>query len=180
MTKREAPGKLEIVREFVNTLEVETGGDAVATPAGLRSFLAGYELLPGNARVKASDVSRAQELREALRLALLGNNGEPVAPAAHATLDGVARRAGLALRFGSEGARLEPGRSGVEGALGRLLGIVAASMADGTWSRLKACRASDCEWAFYDHTKNRSGRWCSMEVCGNRAKVRAYRARANA
>ncbi len=48
-------------------------------------------------------------------------------------------------------------------------------MVDGTWSRLKACR--QCEWAFYDWSKNRSGRWCAMSVCGNRTKVRAYRAR---
>jgi predicted RNA-binding Zn ribbon-like protein len=65
----------------------------------------------------------------------------------------------------------------VDGALGALLGTVAAAMADGTWSRLKACRADNCHWAFYDHTRNRSGVWCDMAVCGNRAKVRAYRHR---
>ncbi|MGH2778535.1 MAG: CGNR zinc finger domain-containing protein, partial [Actinomycetota bacterium] len=31
--------------------------------------------------------------------------------------------------------------------------------------------------AFYDHSKNRSGKWCTMRVCGNRAKTRAYRER---
>jgi predicted RNA-binding Zn ribbon-like protein len=51
-------------------------------------------------------------------------------------------------------------------------------MADGTWDRLKACAADDCHWAFYDHTRNRSGRWCSMAVCGNRAKVERFRERA--
>jgi predicted RNA-binding Zn ribbon-like protein len=50
-------------------------------------------------------------------------------------------------------------------------------MADGTWSRLKACRAADCRWAFYDRARNHSRHWCSMEVCGNRTKARAYRAR---
>jgi predicted RNA-binding Zn ribbon-like protein len=50
-------------------------------------------------------------------------------------------------------------------------------MRDGTWDRMKACRADDCEWAFYDSSRNRSGTWCSMEVCGNRAKARAFRAR---
>ena len=45
------------------------------------------------------------------------------------------------------------------------------------WKRLKACRLHTCEWAFYDHTKNRSGAWCNMAVCGNRAKARAYRER---
>ncbi len=55
--------------------------------------------------------------------------------------------------------------------------IVHDSIAQGTWSRLKACREHECEWAFYDHTKNRSGAWCSMQRCGNRAKARAFRER---
>jgi predicted RNA-binding Zn ribbon-like protein len=46
-----------------------------------------------------------------------------------------------------------------------------------TWSRLKACRDDTCKWAFYDHSKNRSGHWCSMEVCGSRHKARQYRER---
>jgi predicted RNA-binding Zn ribbon-like protein len=54
---------------------------------------------------------------------------------------------------------------------------VAAAAADGTWERAKACRADDCRWAFYDQSRNRSARWCDMAVCGNRTKVRAYRAK---
>ena len=72
---------------------------------------------------------------------------------------------------------LEPGAAGVDGALGRLVAIVATAMADGTWSRLKACQADRCGWAFYDHARNRSRRWCSMAVCGNRTKARSYRRR---
>jgi len=48
---------------------------------------------------------------------------------------------------------------------------------DGTWARVKACVADDCQWAFYDSSRNRSGRWCDMAVCGNREKVRTYRSR---
>jgi predicted RNA-binding Zn ribbon-like protein len=85
------------------------------------------------------------------------------------------------MRFDDSGvATLEPAAAGVDGALGRLLAIVAAAQADGSWERLKACPWDTCRWAFYDHSKNRSGRWCSMEVCGNRAKVAAYRKRAAA
>ena len=36
----------------------------------------------------------------------------------------------------------------------------------------------DCRWAFYDGSKNRSGRWCDMASCGNRMKARAFRERA--
>ena len=72
---------------------------------------------------------------------------------------------------------IEPCRPGVDGALGRLLGIVAEAQKEGTWSRLKACPWDTCRWAFYDHSRNRSGVWCNMAVCGNRAKVRSYRER---
>jgi predicted RNA-binding Zn ribbon-like protein len=66
---------------------------------------------------------------------------------------------------------------GVEGALGSVVGAVATTAADGHWSRLKACPADDCRWAFYDVSRNRSRTWCSMDSCGNRTKTRAYRAR---
>jgi len=177
MAKREAPGQLELVERFVNTLEVETGVDAIATPAQLRMWLSDYGLVDRDVRVRSEDVTRAVALREALRQLLLANNGGPAALGALGELDRAAGRAGLAVRFGGGGVSLTPSRGGVTGALGSVLAIVAASMADGTWERMKACRADDCAWAFYDHTKNRSGRWCSMAVCGNRTKVRAYRAR---
>ena len=71
-------------------------------------------------------------------------------------------------------------RPGFQGALGRLLGVAYRSMAQGTWWRLKACPAEDCQWAFYDRSRNRSAVWCDMKVCGNRHKVRAFRERHSA
>ena len=50
-------------------------------------------------------------------------------------------------------------------------------MNDRTWARLKACPAEDCQWAFYDHSRNRSGTWCEIGKCGNRAKARRFRER---
>jgi predicted RNA-binding Zn ribbon-like protein len=84
----------------------------------------------------------------------------------------------VSLRFDSGGrVRLEPAARGIDAALGRLIAIAASAMVDGTWSRLKACRADDCHWAFYDHARNHSRHWCSMAVCGNRTKARTYRQR---
>jgi predicted RNA-binding Zn ribbon-like protein len=67
--------------------------------------------------------------------------------------------------------------TGVDGAIARLMAIVAAAVEHGRWERLKACPREECEWAFYDKSKNRSGRWCSMEACGNIEKARAFRER---
>ena len=178
-----APGALEAVRAFVNTVNLEDEQEQLTDPRALGTWLRERELLDGGGRAPTvADLRRAVDLREALRELLLGHHGdhEPASGAAE-TVDAAARRARLEMRFDERGtATLAPAAAGVDGALGRLLSIVAAAQADGSWERLKACPWDTCRWAFYDHSKNRSGRWCSMEVCGNRAKVAAYRRRAAA
>ncbi len=176
-TREAAPGDLELVRRFVNTRNVERGTDGLAGPAELVAWLEEHSLV-ARASAGPADVVAARQLREAIRALLLENNGVSTRKEAALTLNRTARAAGLALAFDPDGgARLEPAARGVAGALGRLLAIVAAAMADGTWTRLKACRADDCRWAFYDRARNRSRHWCSMAVCGNRTKARAYRDR---
>jgi predicted RNA-binding Zn ribbon-like protein len=174
-----APGRLDVVRRFINTAELDEGTDELATPKGLAAWLAANDLaFPAHARVSAADVGTAAEVREALRAALFAHGGGDLDPQAPATLDAAAVRAGVTLRFGPAGeSYLEPAADGVDAAIGRLLAIVAEAMADGTWQRLKACQKDDCRWAFYDHTRNRSGVWCSMAVCGNRTKVERFRQR---
>ena len=178
---QEAPGSLELVRAFVNSVDLEDDEDQLGDPAALGAWLADRGLLDEDHKAPAAaDLRRAVELREALRELLLGHHGdrEPAAGAAR-VVDDAACRAKLQTRFDDAGTfSLQPAASGVDAALGRLLAVVAAAQADGSWERLKACPWDTCRWAFYDHSKNRSGRWCSMEVCGNRAKVAAYRRRA--
>jgi len=177
--QQEAPGELERVRAFVNTVDLETGIDELAEPASLTDWLVGHGLASSETRATAADLRHALELRESLRAVLISHTeGTPAPPDAFRTLDRSAHRARLRLRFDEHGgAAVEPAAGGVEGALGRLLAIIHAAIAQGSWVRLKACREHTCEWAFYDHTKNRSGAWCTMQVCGNRAKARAYRER---
>jgi predicted RNA-binding Zn ribbon-like protein len=158
---------LAFIRDFVNTLDRETGVD------GLVPWLH----TQGASRPRRREVVEAARVREAMRMLLLGHNGAVVdVAAAERVLDRAARRSGLHVRFRGS-ARFEPTRRGVDGVIGRILGAVATAATEGTWARLKACRAPDCAWAFVDSTRNHSRRWCSMAVCGNRAKGRAYRAR---
>src|SRR3954452_10721212 len=177
-----APGDLNHIRRFVNTLDLEDGSDLVAEPEALRDWLAERALIDAHAELTQADVRQAQAVREALRKLLLANNGDPLDPAAPETLNAAAKSAELQLHIAPDGsAELAPCRTGIDAAIGRLLAIVHTSMADGTWPRLKACALHDsCEWAFYDWTKNRSGTWCDMKVCGNRSKARAYRERKRA
>src|SRR5207247_1958223 len=94
-------------------------------------------------------------------------------PEAIETLNAIAARVELGVRFDEAGrAQLEPT---APRPLAGILVAVHDAMADGSWSRLKACR--NCRWAFYDYSKNRSASWCSMRLCGNRIKTRAYRSR---
>jgi predicted RNA-binding Zn ribbon-like protein len=177
--RQQAPERLELVRAFVNTFDIETGAEELSDPAALERWLAQAGLWDGGRPAGPADLRRAQHLRESLREILLAHNALEVdLAAATRTVDDMAQRARLRICFDDhDTAALEPLARGVDGAIGRLLAIVATAMADGTWERLKACREHTCEFAFYDRTKNRSGAWCTMEVCGNRAKARAYRER---
>jgi predicted RNA-binding Zn ribbon-like protein len=174
-----APDQLDQIRVFVNTFDLETSEEQLGDPDALSGWLRERGLLPdGDAALSDADVRQAQSLREALRKLLLAHNGAPLDPAAVDEVNAAAKSAELVVRFDEHGhAGLSPVRPGIDGALGRLLAIVYRAMADGTWERLKACRDDSCEWAFYDWSKNRSGAWCDMAVCGNRAKARAYRER---
>jgi predicted RNA-binding Zn ribbon-like protein len=167
-----------LVVDFVNTIDRRPGEEKLATPAGLRDWLAGRNLLGARARVSADDLEDAVRLREALRDLLAVKSGlDADAARAGAEVERAAQRAGLGLRLDGGLARLEPSAGGVPGALGRIVAEVSVGMTDGTWDRMKACRADDCRWAFLDTAKNRSRAWCSMEDCGNREKARAFRAR---
>ena len=168
-----APGPLATVQAFVNTLDLEGAPSCCRTPRRCERGSPAPALLDGDAAVGAAEHARAIALREALRDVLSGDD------AAVARVNEAGERAGLrpVLRRGG-GSALEPTAGGVDGALGRLVAIVHGAVADGTWAHLKACERDRCRWAFYDHSKNHSGRWCDMDVCGAEEKsARAYRRR---
>jgi predicted RNA-binding Zn ribbon-like protein len=173
------PPGAKLIEEFVNSIELDKAdGEHLRDPASLRDWLGERGLLPARARVGDDDVASARRVREALRKLLLANNGAPLDPDALATLNSVAGESRLRLRFSPHGdAELVPEQPGVPGALARILAVAYTSMAGESWERLKACRLDDCQWAFFDQSKNRSRTWCSMKGCGNRAKARAYRER---
>jgi predicted RNA-binding Zn ribbon-like protein len=167
-----APERLRLVQRFVNSNDCEGGHDEFSTPSALAGWFRNAGLRVG--RLDARDLERVVNLREALRTLLLANNGRAVGERALAVLDHEAARTGVALRFSATTPALAPQGSGLDRVLGELLAVVFAAMVDGTWLRLKACRRDVCRWAFYDHSKNRSGTWCTMDVCGNRTKTSAY------
>ena len=177
-SRQTAPGDLELIRAFVNTKDFEDGSERFDGPEATRDWLTERGFLSPGARVSAQDVERAVDLREAVRDALLAHHDRATDADAVARLSSLAGGVPLRVSFGADGsAVLEPAGEGMDEALGRVLAVIHTSIVDGTWPRMKVCPADDCRWAFYDHSKNRSGKWCDMAVCGNRAKAREYRAR---
>ena len=167
----------ELIVDFVNTAGFDPDREDLPTPAALVDWLEARGLQPGPNATRRS-YEAALEVREALRDLLSSHNEVEIdVDAAIDVLDGAARRARLEVCFAEQTGRVEPQTEGVSGAIGRILAEVYVAMATAEWQRLKACRADDCRYAFYDSARNRSRAWCSMQVCGNRAKVQTYRAR---
>jgi predicted RNA-binding Zn ribbon-like protein len=151
-----APEPLRRVQQFLNSIDLENEVD----------------WLPGwlEERGLASELERAEELRSALRALAIANSGGPSAAAAVEVVNRAAGR--LAPRVDGS-SRVSIVSDGDE--LDDVVAAAFGAMLDGSWARLKACR--NCHWSFYDYSPNRSAAWCSMQLCGNRAKTRAYRRR---
>ncbi len=179
MHTNEAPGELELVRRFVNTRDIEAGSDELHSPEALLSWFAGMDLLnEDEAAADEKDLERALMLRDGIRYLLLANHGEEVEPTHLRVLNRAARSVCITVHFEDDGSpTLKPESSGVSAALGRILAAVVRATDEGIWGRLKVCNNDACQWAFYDRSKNRSGKWCTMEVCGNRMKARTFRQR---
>jgi len=171
-----APPPLRLVQLFVNTVDLEHGREWLSDPAALASWAREQGLVPAATGFSRADLGRALELREAFRALLRANGDAKEEEPALEILTQAAGRARLTIGFerGSPPA-LEPRASGIDNLCGRLVSVAAGAMLDGSWGRLKACR--NCRWAFFDESKNRSARWCSMQLCGNRLKTRTYRRR---
>jgi predicted RNA-binding Zn ribbon-like protein len=168
-----APGELEFVRVFVNTLDVEAGTDELEAPDLWRRWTGAHGM---DERASAADLAFARRVREALRAGMLANHDrQPLPPDTVDALNEAAERVRLAVRFSPDGTRVEGSGSGMNAVLARLLSAVASALSDGTWARLKVCAADDCRWGFYDSSRSRTGQWCSMSICGNRAKQARFR-----
>src|SRR5688572_19177697 len=140
-----APGRLEVVRRFVNTQDIEDGIEELATPAAARAWLREHGL-PDVPRLDVPRMNRLIGLRDNLRRLLLANNGDVNGEPALERLRAEAARVPLQVRFDGESqSSLVPGGAGLDAVIGELIGIVHEAMADGTWPRLKACRSETCE-----------------------------------
>lgn len=152
--------------------------DEFATPDDAARWLETRELSSPGTEISPDQLRELSELRELLRGMAAANNGHALEPGVLAALNTIAAQAPLVVRFESAGeVALDPVGGGVPGAVGRLLAMLVAAMRDGSWQRLKRCPGNGCPFTFYDSSRNRTGTWCAMSICGNRTKVRKYQQR---
>lgn len=159
-----------LVLDFANTVDIEDKTDVFATVEGMATWLSDKGL--------AGDETPYDDLlalRTGLRARLLLDNGGEADPGEIVAAEEVLKRAPLTVRLGAGEAPDEP--LAAEDPVARIAAAWALTVASGDWPRLKQCPDHECGWVFWDATRSRTRRWCTMRVCGNRAKVRAYSAR---
>ncbi len=165
------PPQLWLVESFLNSVDVESGGDDLDALPRFQRWLRDHRQAAAADAATAGDLALARDLRAELRAELSGH-GRPE------RLDALAAGIALAARFDADGTvRLVGADPGVRGVLGEVLAAIVRAEHEDIWHRLKICSSETCQHVYYDRSKNGSRRWCSMDVCGNRSKTRAYRDR---
>jgi predicted RNA-binding Zn ribbon-like protein len=174
-----APQPLLLVQSLVNTVELPDGADRLADPADARPWLVDNGLLAPQGDLTEADLDLLRATREALRTMLVHNaGGPPLNKTALGVLKAVADGGSARAELGNDGeVRLAAEGDSLRDRLVDLLLIIRDAQRDGSWALLKACANEECQWAFYDKSRNHGGTWCDMATCGNKLKNRAFRAR---
>jgi predicted RNA-binding Zn ribbon-like protein len=166
---RPAPGPLEVIRRFVNTLDVYRARDSLADREQAEAVLRGLGLLRDEERLSARDLTRIRELRGAIRSHFVTEDSGQVRDICDVEL-----RLIIGVRGTVEVVATE------DSLWGRLCGMcmeLYVAERTGQLTRLKACANPGCRWLFWDASRPGTGRWCSMRVCSGQHKARAYRMR---
>lgn len=164
------------MQDLVNTADLEGGSDELRSPAGLRRWMRGRGL--DGEGLDEAGLAQVLELREALREVCLAHAGIDVPAATLERLGGLLERGPLRLDVDAEGTarvRPQPGLTGAPALIAATAAAIAQATVEGTWQRLKACASQTCRWVYYDRSPAGRGRWCTMAICGSRAKMRTYR-----
>ncbi|WP_123028998.1 CGNR zinc finger domain-containing protein [Mycolicibacterium stellerae] len=174
-----APEPLNRVQALVNTVELPEGPDRLADPDDARPWLVATGLLGPESDLRPDDLALVRGVREGLRAMLVHNSGGPApTPSAFAPLRDVATDSTARADIDERGEILLTATGdSVPARMIELLLIIRDAQRDGSWARLKACGNDECQWAFYDRSRNHGGTWCEMSSCGNKLKNREFRAR---
>ena len=153
--------------------------ETLHTPDDLRAWLATPPLAVEIPRASARDLAAAKHVRHALLAAINARAaGDPVPDEAVRTINAAAAREPLAPRLGPGGTAGGWARPATVGQAVSTLARQAVDVLSGPrGDRIKVCAGDNCALPFVDTSRPGTRRWCSMERCGNRHKLRALRAR---
>jgi predicted RNA-binding Zn ribbon-like protein len=167
--------RAELIKAFANTIDLQDRTDELAERRQAAQWLADRGLLDGPVRLGATDHSDLLALRGGVRdaLGVDGSSSVEMRRAAEAVLCELPLQAGL----GGSAIMPSPALRGVRRAMAALCVAWSELAVTGEVAHLKRCADDTCGWVFWDVSRNNSRRWCTMRVCGNRAKARAYAAR---
>jgi predicted RNA-binding Zn ribbon-like protein len=164
--------------DFAHTAETRywVEPELVYDPASLERWLA-YVLELAEVQAQPGDVAEAHRLRKALlELARARAEGRPLAAADIQSLNAFAAVAPPVPQLTAAGARAPLAVTATAG-----LSAIARDAIDlftgPLGHRIRICAAPDCEFLFVDASRPGTRRWCSMERCGNLAKLRTHRGR---
>lgn len=163
-----APGRLILLEGFLNTWSGELGFDDFETVSSTEAWLRGVRLWTHAKKLTSKQHEKVVTFRSNLRAWILDNDAAQ--PLNH-SVAGVTFQA----EFGATGAmKFRTTGDADRAVLGSLTEVISESQRNGTWDRFKCCELPTCGWAFYDSTRSRTKRWCSMKTCGSRHKAREY------
>jgi predicted RNA-binding Zn ribbon-like protein len=174
-----APMPLLLVQGFLNTRDVEEDSDLLRDRDEARTWLVDAGLLSPGTVATDDDLAFARRFRESVRSVLGSRPGREDATRQLRAVRELTDTRHPRLTVDDRGALTlnNPRHDDLADGLFDLLLIVRSAQEEGSWSRLKACSNPDCQWVFYDRSRNQQGHWCDMAVCGNRLKNRTLRAR---
>ncbi|MER7011926.1 CGNR zinc finger domain-containing protein [Saccharopolyspora sp. NPDC000359] len=165
-----APAELQPVEAFGNSARFLHDEDALADLAGARAWLREHDHQDVADELDEPARQELVQAREAIREHLAGTGSE--------RLNDYARRL-LGAPQWQDGRVVLPvgGSTAAERMIGDLVVALVVAGLGGKPGRLKVCQAGDCRWLYYDRSPGNNSIWCSMDICGARHKMRAYRAR---
>lgn len=148
-------------------------------PADLAAWAERSRLTPTpELRISDTEVAEARRLRDALFrvTTALAHGGSPT-PGDLAVINEAAAYAPLAPAIGPDGQRRWIGTARGTHLLATVARDAVELLTGPLAHRVRVCAAEDCHLVYVDTSRPGRRRWCSMEHCGNRHKVRALRSR---
>ncbi|MFT4122907.1 MAG: CGNR zinc finger domain-containing protein [Microbacteriaceae bacterium] len=177
-SRKPAPAPLHLIQDLANSFDLEGGRESLVGLHDLDAFARSHGM--DGVRFSLEDLDRVRLLRDALRECCIANAGHESDASRFRFLNDTFARAAMSLVIASDAApalvATDP-RSGFDLLATHVQDAIYRADAQGIWPRLKACESEVCRWVYYDNSPSGRSRWCTMSVCGSRAKMRAYRAR---